>query len=746
MRDIIADSKKKKKKKKKDPETNSIFLLCRDGTVNYFNPYLLVFCRHNHDIKCILSGKAAKAAMFYITDYITKGDLNTHEMLSLLSRAVANVSESPIENESAVVRSKRLLHKCLSQFTRRQQIHAQQAARYLRGLDDSIPSHKTIPMLSALLISYVNRAKNMSDGVHTDKDEKNDDGVDEDDETDDDADEGDHEEREREDVSLKIVLNKDGTLRETNQVVDYLYRGQTLRSMAFYDFCRCVRLEKVSTSLTKNVANERLGVLTRHELKCGHPLATTHRLVEHTNDLRGEGTDLLIPRVVGMSIPRKSAVSYHMFALIHFIPFDIENPLLRPGQTATDVFNSSEFSPGHLQILDNWEAIHECQDERDAERMRKRTEQARESRAMTRALHGSVNDGNEVEVDVTKMGNRKTRDVQAELLVDAMRQCRWIKSGKRQPAQDVVMEDELWCPEPTPSQLKVWSASIKRQENEIVARRRNASNVTEQVEVIGTEAVEETTAFSLPLMQPLISEETYVPTTESLKRGHERTSMAESMCAVAEEFNLNEKQRMVYDIVASKFVDQHVLKIANEARPLRMLMTGPGGTGKTHAVKALQKLMTLHNLRHLIRFLGPTGSSAKQIGGTTIHKGLGLSIALKTKGHGNRKAGESNEDYSATLSVRNRTLIRDEWRDVWLLFVDEVSLIGAQLLCQIDHALRFAKENPNEWFGGVNVIFAGDFYQYPPVASTPLYAPIQPKAPQRSGEIEKRLGDLLGNQ
>ncbi|KAF9650758.1 hypothetical protein BDM02DRAFT_3092423 [Thelephora ganbajun] len=101
-----------------DPETNSIFLLCRDGTINYLNPYLLVFCRHNHDIKCILSGKAAKAAMFYITDYITKGDLKTHEMLSLLSRAVANLSDSPNENESPLVRSKRLLHKCLSQFTR----------------------------------------------------------------------------------------------------------------------------------------------------------------------------------------------------------------------------------------------------------------------------------------------------------------------------------------------------------------------------------------------------------------------------------------------------------------------------------------------------------------------------------------------------------------------------------------------------------------------------------------------------
>ncbi|KAH7904332.1 hypothetical protein BJ138DRAFT_972808, partial [Hygrophoropsis aurantiaca] len=67
-----------------DPETKSVVLMCRDGNVNYFNPYILVFCRHNHDIKCILSGKAAKAAMFYITDYITKMDLKTYEMLSLL--------------------------------------------------------------------------------------------------------------------------------------------------------------------------------------------------------------------------------------------------------------------------------------------------------------------------------------------------------------------------------------------------------------------------------------------------------------------------------------------------------------------------------------------------------------------------------------------------------------------------------------------------------------------------------------
>ena len=89
----------------------------------------------------------------------------------------------------------------------------------------------------------------------------------------------------------------------------------------------------------------------------------THRLVEHTSESRGEGINLLVPRVVGMSIPRKSDKVYHMFALVHFVPFSVDTPLLCPGQTAMEAFDSSELSPTHLQILDNWEAIHECQDE-----------------------------------------------------------------------------------------------------------------------------------------------------------------------------------------------------------------------------------------------------------------------------------------------------------------------------------------------------------------------------------------------
>ncbi|KAJ4487106.1 hypothetical protein C8J55DRAFT_423740, partial [Lentinula edodes] len=67
-----------------DLSHNSIILSRKETDVNGHNPFLLVYTRHNHDVKCILSGRAAKAAMFYISDYITKMPLNTEALLSTL--------------------------------------------------------------------------------------------------------------------------------------------------------------------------------------------------------------------------------------------------------------------------------------------------------------------------------------------------------------------------------------------------------------------------------------------------------------------------------------------------------------------------------------------------------------------------------------------------------------------------------------------------------------------------------------
>jgi hypothetical protein len=195
-----------------DSETNSVVLKCLDSMVNYFNRYILVYCRHNHDIKYILSGKAAKAAMFYISDYITKMDTKTYEMLSLLSRAVSAIP--PTHDSPAKDQVKMLLHKCLAQFLKQQQIHAQQAARYLHGHRDSISSHDTVPMMSSLLVDFLYSQYKIDD---------------------DDFDQDLHED-DIEHSTLKIQTDPTGKLITKNQVLDYWYRSDSLADMNFHQF------------------------------------------------------------------------------------------------------------------------------------------------------------------------------------------------------------------------------------------------------------------------------------------------------------------------------------------------------------------------------------------------------------------------------------------------------------------------------------------------------------------------------
>ena len=95
--------------------------------------------------------------------------------------------------------------------------------------------------------------------------------------------------------------------------------------------------------------------------------------------------------------------------------------------------------------------------------------------------------------------------------------------------------------------------------------------------------------------------------------------------------------------------------------------------------------------------LGPTGSSAALIGGSTYHSVLGF---------GFEKDGK--------LSKKALEKIRDRFRTVDLIFIDEVSMISCVDLERICAALTKAFGSIALSFGGKSVILAGDFAQLPP--------------------------------
>ncbi len=58
--------------------------------------------------------------------------------------------------------------------------------------------------------------------------------------------------------------------------------------------------------------------------------------------------------------------------LAHFMPFSHMNPLQHKGETLKDMFCQTPFSNHSWSVMNNWNAIHECKDAQEAERLKKK--------------------------------------------------------------------------------------------------------------------------------------------------------------------------------------------------------------------------------------------------------------------------------------------------------------------------------------------------------------------------------------
>lgn len=103
-----------------------------------------------------------------------------------------------------------------------------------------------------------------------------------------------------------------------------------------------------------------------------------------------------------------------------------------------------------------------------------------------------------------------------------------------------------------------------------------------------------------------------------------RRSWDEILEEVEVTYGLNKRQVWCFRICANRFhallvekqqnVDQEgdVARSTTHSQPLRFLLTGPGGTGKTYTISAFQNLMSKFDSAHLIRFLAPTREYSSQ--------------------------------------------------------------------------------------------------------------------------------------
>jgi hypothetical protein len=130
-----------------------------------------------------------------------------------------------------------------------------------------------------------------------------------------------------------------------------------------------------------------------------------------------------------------------------------------------------------------------------------------------------------------------------------------------------------------------------------------------------------------------------------------------------------------------------------------LFLTGPAGTGKSYAAALLFKFLDEMNI-----FYGKTattGVAALNIGGTTIHSWSGMGLA-------------DDEGMELLNKVASNSKASNRIKGTKVLVIDEVSMAKAELMEKLDIVCQFIRDK-DQPFGGIQVVFVGDFMQLPPV-------------------------------
>lgn len=138
-----------------------------------------------------------------------------------------------------------------------------------------------------------------------------------------------------------------------------------------------------------------------------------------------------------------------------------------------------------------------------------------------------------------------------------------------------------------------------------------------------------------------------------------------------------------------------------------ILITGPAGTGKSFTIKYIIELLRANNKS--VGLTATTGTAAFIIGGQTIHSFMGMGIGE-----------ESTADIF--IKIKKKAGIYRTLVELDVLIIDEVSMLDAALLEKISDILCYVKSHSlkdtellNKPFGGIQIIFIGDFCQLAPV-------------------------------
>jgi len=227
-----------------------------------------------------------------------------------------------------------------------------------------------------------------------------------------------------------------------------------------------------------------------------------------------------------------------------------------------------------------------------------------------------------------------------------------------------------------------------------------------------------------PAIEPLTNDTTPTATVSLLSRA---LASSEDALDGIDISHLRPDQARAYGII-KWHLDQTLNGV--DPPPLRMILYGEGGTGKSRVIQTVTDAFEARGSKHLLVKAAYTGVAASLVDGKTTHVIAGLSLHSK----GSVKDGAKKK-------------LQEFWREIRYLIVDEFSMLSRSFLATLSRNIAIGLEGASysrdgHSFGGLNVILCGDLHQFPPVAcakSEALYHPVNLAKDSDDAKIGRRI-------
>ena len=135
-----------------------------------------------------------------------------------------------------------------------------------------------------------------------------------------------------------------------------------------------------------------------------------------------------------------------------------------------------------------------------------------------------------------------------------------------------------------------------------------------------------------------------------------------------------------------------------------IFMTGPGGTGKSYLIKKIYSHAIENNKKICVTALTGVAALLLDCNATTIHAWAGIGLCKK-------------ENELILKSVIKSKYKLHNWLNTDILIIDEISMMSEKMFVILDTIGRKIL-NKSKPFGGIQIIFSGDFFQLPPVSES----------------------------